>query len=852
MMRVALKGLAGRKLRSALTALAIVLGVAMVSGTFVLTDTIDRGFTRVFSESYAGSDLVVSAEPAFGEDRSAAGGVPAAVLDQVRHTRGVAAASGSVRDEARLVDRAGEVLGGDGVSPYAFGVDPGADERLNPLELRAGRWPRGGGEVAIDRATADAEGYGVGDAITVAAAGPAREARISGIVQFGGVDSLGGATITVFDLPTAQALFDKPGRVDTIRVATADGVDPEQLARAIAPQLPPTAVVRTGADQAEAESADTSDDLGFLRTFLLAFGGVALLVGAFVIANTLSITIAQRTRELATVRTLGGSRRQVLLSVVVEALVLGALASAVGLLAGLGLAAGLDALLAQVGIDLPSGGTVLAARTVVVGLLVGIGITLLASIRPALRATRVAPIAAVREGAAVPPSRLARFGLAGAAGTTALAVGLLATGAFADGIASDTRLLAIGSGTVLLFVGLAMLAPRVVRPLASVLGWPSTRIAGATGRLARANASRNPARTAATAAALMVGLALVTFVGIVGQGLRSTFVDSVDELFVADYAVTADQGFAPLSPAVQAALARTDGVRTASGLRTGQARIDGEDVLLTAVDPGIGRAIRFDWVRGSDAVPGQLGRDGAFVLRDWAEERGLDVGSRLDVATPTGETLALRVRGVWEEPKGGSPMGPVTVSHEAFARGFPQARNTFTFVEVDGDATPAATARLERTLAAFPDARLQTRDEFTDEQVGQLSQLLGVLYALLGLSVVVSLFGIVNTLVLAVFERTRELGMLRAIGMTRRQVRRMIRHESIVTALVGAALGVGAGAFLAALITQAFAEEGLAFALPLGSLALLVVAAVAVGMVAAILPARRASRLQILDALHHE
>jgi putative ABC transport system permease protein len=505
-----------------------------------------------------------------------------------------------------------------------------------------------------------------------------------------------------------------------------------------------------------------------------------------------------------------------------------------------------------VGIDLPSTGAVLATRTIVVSLLVGVLITLAASVRPALRATRVPPIAAVREGAALPPSRLARFGLAVALAVTALAVAILVFGVFAGGLATATRLLATASGAILLFIGVTLLAPRLVRPLASVLGWPATRLGGTAGKLARRNAMRNPSRTAATAAALMIGLALVTFVGILGQGLRSTFVDSVDELFVADYALTAESGFAPLSPDVQEAVAGAPGVRAVSGVRSGQAKVGGEDVALSAVDASIARTIGIRWHRGSDAVPAQLGRDGAFVTRGWAEDRGLRVGSPVAVSTPTGATLRLTVKGIWDEPKGGSPFGEVTISHAAFAEGFPRPRNDYTFVEMDGGVTAANTAALERTLAAFPDAKLQTREQFKDAQVAQLARTLNVIYVLLGLSVIVSLFGIVNTLVLTVFERTRELGMLRAVGMTRGQVRRMIRHESIVTALLGAALGIAAGIFLAALITHALGDEGFAFALPLGSLALFVLAAVVVGIVAAILPARRASRLNVLDALQYE
>jgi putative ABC transport system permease protein len=385
-----------------------------------------------------------------------------------------------------------------------------------------------------------------------------------------------------------------------------------------------------------------------------------------------------------------------------------------------------------------------------------------------------------------------------------------------------------------------------------VLGWPATRIAGPAGKLARANAMRNPSRTASTAAALMVGLALVTFVAILASGLRSTFVESVDELFVADYAITAEDGFSPLTPDVEEALAEAPGVSAVSGVRSGEARVGGADIGVTAVPTNIGETIAITWYEGSEEVPARLGEDGAFVTRDYAEDEELTVGSPLEIVTPTGETLALTVEGVWEEPKGGSPFGEVSISHAAFDPNFPEPRNDFTFVNVEGGVGDANTAALGEALTAFPDAAVKTRDEFKDDSVASLSQVLNILYVLLALSVIVSLFGLVNTLVLTVFERTRELGMLRAVGMTRRQVRRMIRHESIVTALIGAALGIAAGIFLAALVTQALGDEGFSFSLPLGSLAAFVLAAILVGVIAAIMPARRAAKLNVLEALQYE
>ena len=851
MRRVALRGLASRKLRSLLTAFAIVLGVAMVSGTFVLTDTIDSGFDTVFSESYEGADAVISPETEFGRQAAGSGGFPASVVEDVEALPSVAEAAGSVRDSARLIGRDGEPLGGSSVSPLALGLDP-ADEQFSPVRIVDGEWPDGSGQIAIDRRTFDEEGLALGDAISATARGPVQEFEIVGVVELGSLESLGGATISVFDLATAQELFAKEDVVDQIQLAAAEGVSAEALVAEVRGELPATLDVQTTAAQVETESEDTSAGLGFLRYFLLAFAAIALFVGSFVIANTLSITIGQRTRELATVRTLGASRRQVLWSVVLEALVVGVLASIVGILLGVGLALGLNELLAAAGIELPTSGLVLETRTIVVGLVVGIGITLLASIRPALRATRVPPIAAVREGSVLPPSRFARFGLPASLTLTAGAVALLLVGSLGDGLSTAPRLLAIGLGVILLFVGIALVAPRLVRPLASALGWPGTRIAGAAGRLDRAYAMRYPARTASTASALMIGLALVTLVAILAQGLRSTFVDSVDELFVADYAVVAEGGFNPLTPEVEEALAQAPGVEAVSGVRSGSGRIAGEDVGVSAVPGNIAETVAIRWDEGSDAVPGALGEDGAFVTREFADERDLELGSPLEIETPTGETLALAVEGIWEEPKGGSPFGQVAVSHEAFDPVFPEPRNDFTFVNVAGGITADAEAGLETALADFPDAKVQTRDEFKDESVASLSRVLNILYVLLALSVVVSLFGLVNTLVLTVFERTRELGMLRAVGMTRRQVRRMIRHESIVTALLGAALGIVIGVFLAALVTQALGDEGFSFALPIGSLVVFVLAAILVGVLAAIMPARRAARLDILEALRYE
>ena len=680
--------------------------------------------------------------------------------------------------------------------------------------------------------------------------GPVRAYMIAGLVQFGSGGSLGGITIAVFDLETAQQLFGKQDKLDEIQVAAAPETSATELTQKIRPLLPPTAEVKTAEAQAVSASEEVRSGLNIIQYFLLGFGGIALFVGAFVIANTLSITIAQRVRELATLRTLGASRSQVLWSVILEALVVGVIASVVGLFSGLAIAKILYAVLSAIGIDLPESGLVFATRTVVVSILLGTAITLLASIRPALRATRVPPISAVREGAVLPPSRLARFGLPFALAVMAAGIALLAYGVFASALATATRLLSLGVGVLLLFLGVTFLAPRLVRPLAAVVGWPGSRIGGAAGRLARDNATRNPGRTASTAAALMIGLALITFVAVLGQGVRTSFSDSVDELFVADYSLTA--GDDPLNLSAVEAAAKAPGVDAISAIRAGDAEVYGKTIYVNGVDGDLPKVLNIDWYRGSDSVPAELGADGAFVKKDYADDHELDIGSPLEMRTTTGANLELRVEGVFEEPKGGSPFGEVTISTETFDRSFANPDNQFTFVNMQGGETPANTARLEQAVAAFPDAQVETREEFKAGEIATLETGLNVLYGLLGLSVIVSLFGIVNTLVLTVFERTRELGMLRAIGMTRRQVRRMIRHESIVTALIGATLGIGVGVFLAALVTQALSDQGVVFAVPYGTFVVLVILAVVAAVLAAVLPARRASRLNVLEALQYE
>jgi putative ABC transport system permease protein len=851
---VALKGLLGRKLRALLTAISIILGVAMISGTFVLTDTIKAAFGTVFNQVYKNTDAVITGKSAIGGNANQGvtpPSLPESLLQKVRGLPGVSEAEGGITDEAKLVGRDNKVVTSKGGAPsLAFSVNPKGNQRFNPLVLTTGRWPQGPHEIAIDQKTANTKHFKVGDTIGVLTRGPVQRFRIVGTVRFGGVSSLGGATIAIFDLPTAQRIFNKVGKLDSIGIASKQNVTPDQLVAEIKPLLPPTAQVRTGAQEAKQAAKDTNGFLSFLEYFLLAFGFIALFVGAFVIANTLGITIAQRMRELATLRTLGATRRQVYWSVVLEAFVIGVIASVIGLFLGLGLAKALNALFVSLGIDLPQVGTVFKERTVVVALLVGVVVTLIAAIRPALRATKVEPIAAVREGAVLPRSRLARFGPYIAIVVIALSVGLMLVGLFVGGLSTKVRLLSLGIGALAVFVGVAMLAPTLVPPIARVLGWPAMRWGGAPGRLARGNSIRNPSRTASTASALMIGVTLVTLVSVLAAGIKSTFSDSVNKLFTADYALTSQNGFTPTSVAPEKALNHVPGVLVVSGVRAGAAKAFGSRINVTGVEPNVSKVIDLKWKEGSPATPAHLGRDGAFVAKSYAKNNKLTLGSPIKLTTPDGATVHLKLRGIFDPPKGGSPFGDISISAARFDREYSNPQDLFAFVKVRGGVTDANTARLTAALARFPDAKIQTKPQFIKLEEGGITFLLKLLYVLLSLSILISLFGIVNTLVLTVFERTREIGMLRAAGMTRRQVRNMIRHESIITALLGAALGIPVGIVLALMLGKAISYP--AFTIPWVTLIVFVVGAIIAGLFAAIFPARRAGRLNVLEALQYE
>ena len=863
MIRVALRGLLGRKLRAVLTALAVILGVAMISGTFVLTDTIDRAFDSLFTDSYTGTDVVISGEQAFETDFARPPPFDEELFDEVLAVEGVDAAVRAIQDFAQLTDREGGPITTGGAPTLAFGLDTESPdhERFTPLVLVDGDWPVAARQVAIDPATAEDEGYAIGDSIDIRARGPVEEFEIVGLAKFGSVDSIGGATVAYFSIGEAQRVFEKDGQLDGIQVAAEPGTTAEALIERIEPLLPAQTQVLTATEQADSDASDVEEFTSFIQYFLLAFGGIALFVGAFVIFNTLSITVAQRTREFATLRTLGGSRRQLLWSVVLEAFIIGFLASVVGLFLGLVLAAGLNAVFVSFGIDLPSSGTVFATRTIVVSLIVGTAVTVVAGIVPAMRATRVAPIAAVREGATPPAGRFARFA---PAFSILLVVGALVAvlvGMFSSGLGVGTALGLIGVGVVLLFFGIALVSARLVGPIASLIGIVSVRIGGASGRLARENATRNPSRTASTAAALMIGLTLVTFVAVIARGLTSSVEDAIDYQLVTDYALVSENGFTPFEPGIDEALAN-DPSLTVSPVRGENTRVQTTSVdgiaevsaQLTGIDPAtISSVYDFDWEEGSDAAVMALATDAAVVERDFAADNELAVGDPFQVQGPSGDVVGLTVAATYDAPEFWGMLGEVSVPIQTFDALIDSPRNVYTFVLVDGGVNEATKVELEATLAAdFPGIEVDTQSDFKDRFEQNVSQFLNLLFVLLALSVIVSLFGMVNTLILSVFERTRELGMLRAVGMTRRQARRMIRHESVITALIGAAIGIPLGIGLAAIITARLSDQGFGFSIPWLQIVIFAIVAVLAGILAAVFPARRAARLNVLRALQYE
>ena len=845
MRRVALRSLLARRARLALTALSVALGVTLISGTYVFTDTINASFDSIFAESYRTTDAVVTPRMPPGqteEDQNPT--IPARVLEEVRAVEGVEAAEGSIFSMgATYLDPEGEELGA-GFAPR-FIASRNEDSRFSVLTVAEGRLPETDDEVALLGKSLEEAGLEVGDTLRAQARTPLEDYEIVGNLNFAGVDSFGGAVVAMFTLEEAQRLAGKEEAFDEISVVAAQGVAPELVKRRVDAVLPGAYVVRTGSEQAASQSQDIRDNLGFLRTALLVFAGISLFVGAFIIFNTFSITVAQRTREFALLRTLGATGRQVLGSVLVEGLVLGVLGAVVGLGLGILLAQGLRELFDSLGLTLPSSGSVVATRTIVVSLLIGTLVTLASSLIPAVRATRVPPIAALREGAVLPHGRGARFVTPVALGLVVLAAALLGVGLFAR-LESGPALSLTGAGAIAAFVGVALLSPRFVPRLAAVVAWPMERLWGLTPRLARENARRQPGRTAATAGALMVGVTLVAFASIFAASARTTFRGAFDEGVRAPIVVQNANGFGSFTPEAARVIERVDGVEVVTPVRFTGTRVADDRRSVSGVDPATFSRL-YDAGPGSEAIA-RLGPGNAVISKELSDDLGIDAGETVDVVRADRRPAVLDVLGVVDDD--GYLTSQITVDTRSLDKLFGADRDTLLFVGTTGEPEPVL-AELERLAReTFPAIEPLSKADWLDEQVAQIDQLLTLIYALLALSVIVALFGIVNTLVLSITERTRELGMLRAIGTSRGQIRAMIRAEAVITALIGGVLGIAMGTGLALLVSRVI--EDFRLDIPVVSVLVLLVLAGLAGVLAAVLPARRAARLDVLRALAYE
>ena len=849
MTRMALRGLLARKLRTALTGFAVVIGVAFVAGTFIFTDTINASFTDLFERVSKGVDVDVTAkQPVEGDFGGRIQPLPEGTLEKVESAPGVEAAEPRFETVVSIFDEKRERIGGNGPPSIVHSTN---EERFDPQTYVEGGPAREPGQVTLDEATADREDLKVGDPILIGGREPAKQYELSGITNVGDQESIGIQSLTM-PLSEVQRIAQEPGAVTEVVAAAEDGTSPEQLKASISRAIGDTAVVRTGKEQADESASDITDSLGFLTIALLVFAGVAVLVGGFLIFNTFAVTVAQRSREFALLRTLGASRRQVLNAVVLETLVIGFVASVVGILAGLLLAPGLRSLLASFGIDLPSTGTVIAPRTVIVGLLVGIVSTLVSGLVPARRATHVEPVEAMRDADTPGAKPVSHRRLIASTTVIALGLALLLAGLFGGAGGSEAAAL-LGLGVIVMIFGVALLAPVLVRPLARFIGAPLVRFSRLTGRLARENTERQPQRTAITASALMIGLALVVFTTIFAAGLRGSIDKVIDEqLSSSALIVTHDDGFSPVPPGVAEALARTDGVTVVSPMRFDQANVQGggDSVPATGVDPAtVTQLFQPEFATGDVRTLAALRDDQALASDSWAKSHGFAVGDELRVTTPSGKHMSYEIAGTYENKVG--MLGQFVVTNATMTKDWNQPDDAFILVGGEGSPDTLANAA-EKALADYPVAKAQTLAEYKDESADQVNQLLGLVYALLLLSVIVAVLGIVNTLALSVHERTRELGLLRAVGMSKWQVRRMVTGESVVTALIGATLGLVLGCVFAVVISRPLADEGFILTFPIGTLIVMAVLAAIAGVLASIPPALRASKVDVLRAVTTE
>jgi putative ABC transport system permease protein len=839
------KGLLAHRVRLVLTTLSVVLGVAFVAGTFVLTDTMSSVFDDLVRGGAGTIDVLVRAEnPAGGsaiEDMEVAPlPIPEAILDEVLAVDGVERAEGGIEGFALIVRPDGEPI--TPMGPPTLGAGWFAEGRTIG---EGGRPPSAPDEVVVDAATAERNGLRTGDRVTIVFSSTSPRAfTIVGISSMERGDNLAGATLAEFDQRTAQEVLDLEGHFSSINVWAQEGVDHEVLVDRVEAALPEGFGAITAAAWADELMASIDEALGFITVTFGIFAAIALVVGAFIIANTFSITVLQRTREFALLRSLGASRRQVVGSVVGEAVVVGTLASLLGVVAGLGLAVGLNALLRAFGFDMPSGALVLRPRTVVVAVSVGLVVTVLSALLPARRAAGIHPMAALRD-VDVQAYRPSRLRLASGIGAAVAATSVLGVAALGQPVRAGTL---VGLGAVLALAALASAGPSLTRPVLRLFGGSGERF-GAVGRLARSNSLRTPRRTWTTAAALTIGLALVSSVAVLASSMKVAAADAIDGTLRADAIITAASAMAggSVPPVLARELAEVPEVGAISALRGGAGEILGERTSVLAVDPA-----HWDGVAATTFVEGslaQLSTPGTVALdRDLAAELELQVGDVVPAVFPASGPFELRLGAIYEPDQ---LLSGWLLSLDTHALLLPRPVDAVVLVSgAPGAAPETLLAAIEDVVAAYPSVLVQDQTEYRDSVAAQVDRLLALVTALLGMALFIAILGIMNTLALSIHERTHEIGLLRAVGMTRRQVRSMVRWEAVTVALLGAVVGMALGVLFGWATTRALADEGLgAFVLPVGQLIGAGVLAALAGVLAAVLPARKAANLDVLRAV---
>jgi putative ABC transport system permease protein len=840
MRQVTLRGLLAHKLRLALTALAIVLGVTFISGTFVLTDTLNNTFSTLFTSVYSKIDFQVRGVAQFGSGASATRNpLPESLLARVQSVPGVGGTYGEVQGYAQFIAHDGKPISS---SVGTLGVGFDTNPQISSLHLIAGNPPTTSDDVVMDAATAKSYDFSVGQRVGILSAGlkSAQTFTITGIAQFGNADNLAGATLAAFTLPTAQRVVGETGLFNFIDVIAKPGAGKAAVQRSIAQALPSDAEVVTAQTLINDEETTVSQALSFFNTALLIFALISLFVGAFTIYNTFSIIVGQRTRELALLRVVGASQGQVLRSVLTEAAIVGFVSSAIGVGLGVAAAIGLEALLSGFGTSLPTGPLTFEPRTAIVGLAVGTLVTVVSAIGPARNAVRIPPVAALTDrpvdGAGASPTR--RRIISGAA-LTVIGVLLLGIGL------SKPVVALVGVGAVCVFLGVAMLAPVVARPLSSVLGRPLAALLGTPGQLGRENSMRSPRRTAQTASALMVGLALVSAMAVFGASLSESATSSVDQAISADLLVSAN-GSGQLSDSVPGAVADAGGVSATNTVYRDQFEFKSTLATLTGVTTqNLADTVTLRMTAGSSSA---LGQGELLIDSSTATKDHLSVGDVVPIRFAYTGPTTIRIGGIYQS---NVLIQSYLVSSVYFLAHFRQPHPGAILVRTNG--SPGAETSVSTALAPYGNVQVQTRSQFEQAQVSSVNQLLGLVYALLALAVLIALIGIVNTLMLSVLERTREIGLLRAVGMRRPQVRAMIRSESVILATFGAVIGIVIGTLMGLALVSSLRQQGITeTSVPWVRLVEFLILAAVLGLIAASWPARRAARLDVLAAIAAE